>query len=283
MSRLNPTFANLEAQGRKALIPFVTAGFPYHDITPRLMHALVAGGADVIELGVPFSDPSADGPVIQKAGDRALAAGIGMTQVLAMVRQFRQQDNTTPVVLMGYANPVERYNQLHSASKNEAAGADKTGASSAFVQDAAAAGVDGVLVVDYPPEECEAFAADLAARDMSLIFLLAPTSTDERMAQVGRIASGYVYYVSLKGVTGSGALDTDAVARMLPRIRAHVTCPVGVGFGIRDGATAKAIGAVADAVVIGSRLIQLIDAQPHEKVAGMAQNFMREIRSALDS
>lgn len=283
MSRLPATFSRLQAQGRKALIPFVTAGFPYPDITPDVMHALVAGGADVIELGVPFSDPSADGPVIQKAGDRALAAGVGMVQVLAMVRQFRQQDNTTPVVLMGYANPVERYNQLHSTTKNEATGADKSGASSAFVHDAAAAGVDGVLIVDYPPEECEAFAADLAAHHMSLIFLLAPTSTDARMAQVGRIASGYVYYVSLKGVTGSGALDTDAVARMLPRIRAHVKCPVGVGFGIRDGATAKAIGAVADAVVIGSRLIQLIDAQPHEKVAGIAQNFMREIRSALDS
>jgi len=283
MSRIAATFRTLQAQGRKALIPFVTAGFPYPDVTPELMHALVAGGANVIELGVPFSDPSADGPVIQKAGDRALAAGIGMTQVLAMVREFRAQDSTTPVVLMGYANPVERYNQLHHASKNEAASAQATGVNSAFVHDAAAAGVDGVLIVDYPPQECEEFAADLGAHGLDLIFLLAPTSTDERMAQVGRIASGYVYYVSLKGVTGSGALDTSAVQAMLPRIRRHVSCPVGVGFGIRDAATARAIGAVADAVVIGSRLIQLIDAQPRTQVAATARAFMQEIRTALDS
>jgi len=282
MSRIAATFEAQQAQGRKALIPFVTAGFPYPDVTPELMHALVAGGADVVELGVPFSDPSADGPVIQKAGDRALAAGIGMTQVLAMVREFRQHNTSTPVVLMGYANPVERYNQLHGASTSVASGQDKPPVSSAFVRDAADAGVDGVLIVDYPPQECEEFAADLRAHGLDLIFLLAPTSTDERMAQVGRIASGYVYYVSLKGVTGSGALDTSAVQAMLPRIRNHVTCPVGVGFGIRDAATARAIGAVADAVVIGSRLIQLIDAQPRDQVATTARTFMQEIRSALD-
>ncbi len=283
MSRIAATFAQLKAQGRKALIPFVTAGFPFADVTPELMHAMVKGGADVIELGVPFSDPSADGPVIQKAGDKALAFGIGLTQVLAMVQQFRLQDNTTPVVLMGYANPVERYNQIHATPEKIATGRDTTRPSSPFVQDAAAAGVDGVLVVDYPPEECEDFAAELKANGMDLIFLLAPTSTDERMAQVARIASGYVYYVSLKGVTGSGALDTGAVEAMLPRIRAHVQCPVGVGFGIRDAATAKAIGKVADAVVIGSRLIGLIDAQPRDQVAATAQSFLREIRTALDS
>ena len=272
MSRIAKTFEELKAQGRKALIPYVTAGFPYADITPELMHAMVAGGADVIELGIPFSDPMADGPVIQKAGDKALAFGIGMTQVLNMVRAFRTQDTSTPVVLMGYANPVERYNQKH----------DRKDGKSAFVRDAAAAGVDGVLVVDYPPEECEGFAAELKAAHMDLIFLLAPTSTSERMAQVGRLASGYVYYVSLKGVTGAGTLDTDAVAAMLPRIRQHVSLPVGVGFGIRDGATARAIGAVADAVVIGSRLIQLIDEQPRDQVAGVAQNFLAEIKRALE-
>lgn len=276
MSRIASTFTQLQAQGRKALIPFVTAGFPYPDVTPELMHAFVAGGADVIELGVPFSDPSADGPVIQKAGDRALAAGIGLVQVLAMVREFRQTNNNTPVVLMGYANPVERYSQKHRR-------ADAKAGTSAFVQDAAAAGVDGVLIVDYPPEECEEFAAELKANQMDLIFLLAPTSTDERMQQVARIASGYVYYVSLKGVTGSGALDTDAVEAMLPRIRQHVSVPVGVGFGIRDAATARAISRVADAVVIGSRIIQLIDGQPRDQVAATAETFLRDIRTALDS
>jgi len=283
MSRIASTFTQLKAQGRKALIPFVTAGFPFADITPELMHAMVAGGADVIELGVPFSDPSADGPVIQQAGDKALAAGIGMAQVLDMVRSFRQQNTTTPVVLMGYANPVERYNQKHAATKSVASSAPSTSAASPFVRDAAAAGVDGVLIVDYPPEECEEFAAELKAHGMDLIFLLAPTSTDARMQQVARIASGYVYYVSLKGVTGSGALDTGAVEAMLPRIRQHVSVPVGVGFGIRDAATAKAIGKVADAVVIGSKIIQLIDTQPRDQVAATAQTFLREIRTALDS
>jgi tryptophan synthase alpha chain len=283
MSRIAATFNQLKAQGRKALIPFVTAGFPFADVTPELMHAMVAGGADVIELGVPFSDPSADGPVIQKAGDKALAAGIGLVQVLDMVRVFRQTNPTTPVVLMGYANPVERYNQKHGAIASIAGYAQPTVATSPFVRDAAAAGVDGVLIVDYPPEECEEFAAELKAHSMDLIFLLAPTSTDERMQQVARIASGYVYYVSLKGVTGSGALDTGAVEAMLPRIRTHVQCPVGVGFGIRDAATAQAIGKVADAVVIGSKIIQLIDNQPRDQVAATAQTFLREIRTALDS
>jgi tryptophan synthase alpha chain len=273
MSRIASTFSRLKAQGRKALIPYVTAGFPFADITPELMHAMVAGGADVIELGVPFSDPSADGPVIQKAGDKALAHGIGMAQVLAMVRAFRTQDAITPVVLMGYANPVERYNQKHARQDEQ----------SAFVVDAATAGVDGVLIVDYPPEECQDFAAELKKAGLDLIFLLAPTSTDERMQQVAQIASGYVYYVSLKGVTGSGTLDTSAVEAMLPRIRQHVSVPVGVGFGIRDAATARTIGQVADAVVIGSKIIQLIDEQPRDRVAPVAQNFLREVRTALDS
>lgn len=269
MSRIEATFSALKAQGRKALIPYVTAGFPFADITPALMHGMVEAGADVIELGVPFSDPMADGPVIQKAGEKALSLGIGMVQVLDHVREFRKRNSTTPVVLMGYANPVERYDQKHG--------------SDAFVRDAAAAGVDGVLIVDYPPEECEAFAASLRAHGMDLIFLLAPTSTDARMAQVARVASGYVYYVSLKGVTGSGALDTAAVEQMLPRIRQHVHIPVGVGFGIRDAATAQAIGKVADAVVIGSRIIQLIEDQEHAKVVPITIDFLRGIRKALDA
>ena len=269
MSRIQTTFEQLQAKGRKALIPYVTAGFPFADITPSLMHGMVEAGADIIELGVPFSDPMADGPVIQKAGEKALALGVGLRQVLGHVREFRTRNQTTPVVLMGYANPVERYDQIHGEG--------------AFVRDAAAAGVDGVLIVDYPPEECEAFAGALRAHGMDLIFLLAPTSTSERMAQVARVASGYVYYVSLKGVTGSGALDTAAVEQMLPRIRQHVTIPVGVGFGIRDAATAQAIGKVADAVVIGSRIIQLIEDQEHAKVVPLTIDFLRGIRKALDA
>jgi tryptophan synthase alpha chain len=273
MNRIEATFARLKSQGRKALIPYVTAGFPFADITPELMHGMVAAGADVIELGVPFSDPSADGPVIQKAGDQALAAGIGLVQILAMVQNFRLKDATTPVVLMGYANPIERYNQKHASSAKN----------SAFVTDAAAAGVDGVLVVDYPPEECEGFAAELRAAGLDLIFLLAPTSTPQRMAQIAKIATGYVYYVSLKGVTGAGTLDTAAVEAMLPRIRAHVSVPVGVGFGIRDAATAKAIGRVADAVVIGTKIIQIIADQPRDKVVPVIGTFLKDIRVALDS
>lgn len=273
MSRITPVFAKLKSEGRKALIPFVTAGFPFADVTPELMHGMVDGGADVIELGVPFSDPSADGPVIQKAGDKALASGIGLLQVLEMVRTFRLKNEKTPVVLMGYANPIEAYDIRHGGGNSK---------DSAFIRDASNAGVDGVLVVDYPPEECVEFAARLRARDMDLIFLLAPTSTDQRMQQVAQVASGYVYYVSLKGVTGSGALDIDAVGSMLPRIRRHVSVPVGVGFGIRDATTAKAISRVADAVVIGSKIIQMIEHQPREKVAATAQEFLREIRLALD-
>jgi tryptophan synthase alpha chain len=233
------------------------------------MHALVQGGADIIELGVPFSDPMADGPVIQKAGEAALRHGVGMGEVLAMVREFRATDSATPIVLMGYANPVENYNLKHGVNS--------------FVKDASAAGVDGVLIVDYPPEECVDFAASLRAHDMDLIFLLAPTSTDKRMQQVAAVASGYVYYVSLKGVTGSGALDIDAVEAMLPRIREHVSVPVGVGFGIRDAATAKAISRVADAVVIGSKIIQLIDQQPREQVVPVVREFLADIRNALDA
>jgi tryptophan synthase alpha chain len=269
MSRIQVTLAALKAQGRKALIPYVTAGDPFVDATPQIMQALADGGADIIELGVPFSDPMADGPVIQKASERALARGIGATQVLDMVRAFRKTNATTPVVLMGYANPVERYDQVHGDGS--------------FITDAKAAGVDGLLVVDYPPEECEAFAARLKAVDMDLIFLLAPTSTVQRMKDVGRIASGYVYYVSLKGVTGSGALDTDAVAAMLPRIRQFVSVPVGVGFGIRDAVTAKAVSTVADAVVIGSRLIQILETETRDNAPAAARAFMAEIRTALDA
>jgi len=269
MSRISPVMAALKSAERKALIPYLMAGFPEPSQTLALMHALVQGGADIIELGVPFSDPMADGPVIQKAGEAALRNGVGMGEVLAMVREFRQTDSATPIVLMGYANPVESYNLQHGVNS--------------FVQDAAAAGVDGVLIVDYPPEECVDFAASLRAHHMDLIFLLAPTSTELRMRQVAEVASGYVYYVSLKGVTGSGALNTDEVEAMLPRIRQHVHIPVGVGFGIRDAATARTIGQVADAVVIGSKLIQLVEAAAPGQAPEQARSFMAEIRQALDA
>lgn len=264
MSRIAATFDALKRDKRKALIPYICAGDPIPDGTVDVMLAMAQAGADVIELGVPFSDPMADGPVIQKASERALAKGIGMAQVLAYVKGFRTRNDSTPVVLMGYANPIERYGVAR------------------FIADAQVAGVDGVLVVDYPPEEAEAFAAQLKAASMDPIFLLAPTSTDTRMAEVGRIASGYVYYVSLKGVTGAGHLDTAAVAAMLPRIRAHVKVPVGVGFGIRDAASAQAVGRVSDAVVIGSRLVQLLEAQTRDTLAPAAAAFIADIRAALD-
>ena len=265
MSRIDATFELLKRDGRKALIPFITAGDPHADSTVDILCAMADAGADVIELGVPFSDPMADGPVIQRAAERALVRGIGMPQVLDYVRRFRERNATTPMVLMGYANPIERY------------GVDR------FVADAKAAGVDGVLVVDYPPEECEAFARTLHSHQMDPIFLLAPTSTEQRMVEVGRVASGYVYYVSLKGVTGAGHLDVSGVAAMLPRIRQHVHVPVGVGFGIRDAATARAVADLSDAVVIGSALVQLLEAQTPEAAPAAAGRFIAEIRVALDT
>ncbi len=268
-NRIDIAFARLQAEGRKALIPFIHCGDPFPDLSPEIMWGMADAGADVIELGVPFSDPMADGPVIQKAAERALAHGITLSKVLADVARFRTRNATTPVVLMGYANPIECYDHTHGAA--------------AFVRDAKAAGVDGVLVVDYPPEECETFAAQMKSADLAPIFLLAPTSSEARMAAVGRVASGYVYYVSLKGVTGAGHLDTDAVARMVPLIKQHVNIPVGVGFGIRDADTAKAVASVSDAVVIGSRIVQLLETQSRDTVVSAASAFIAEIRSALDS
>ncbi len=264
MSRIQATFEQLANNRRKALIPFVTAGDPEPGMTVPLMHALVAAGADVIELGVPFSDPMADGPVIQRASDRALRHGVGLDRVLAFVREFRATNQGTPVVLMGYANPIEAMG------------------SARFVEEAQQAGVDGALVVDYPPEECEAFAALVRGRGMDLIFLLAPTSSDARMAQVARLASGYLYYVSLKGVTGAGHLDLTEVAEKVPRIRRETKLPVGVGFGIRDAATAKAVAKFADAVVIGSAIIQEMEAAPAGEQVLRAGRFMQGIRAALD-
>ena len=265
MSRIAQTFAALKAQNKTGLVTFITAGDPAPASTVPLLHALVAGGADVLELGVPFSDPMAEGPVIQRACERALVHGVGIRHVFDYVREFRRTNQHTPVVLMGYANPIERI------------GVD------AFVEQSRAAGADGAIVVDYPPEECEEFAAKMRAAGLDLIFLLAPTSTEERIAQVAKVGSGFSYYVSLKGVTGAGHIDTAQVAERIAAIRQHVSLPIGVGFGIRDAATAKALAGVADAVVIGSRIIQEIEASEPEQAPAAVQAFVAGIREALDA
>lgn len=264
MSRIKTTFTELAKQKRKGLIPFITAGDPSLAVTAELMHALVRAGADIIELGVPFSDPMADGPVIQRASERALKNGVGLVDVLQCVREFRSQNKHTPIVLMGYANPIERM------------GVEQ------FVVEAKQSGVDGVLIVDYPPEECVDYAACMKKHELDVIFLLAPTSTDARIQQVAGLASGYVYYVSLKGVTGNNAIDLTEVTRMLPKIKQHVSVPVAVGFGIRDGATAKIISEVADAVIIGSRLIQEIEAVDNGQVVSSVESLLNNIRHAID-
>jgi tryptophan synthase alpha chain len=264
VSRIPGIFERLARERRKALIPFVTAGDPAAAPTVAIMHALAGAGADVVELGVPFSDPMADGPVIQRASERALRAGASLDTVLGSVAEFRKADDRTAVVLMGYANPIE------------AMGAE------AFVSRAKAAGVDGVLVVDYPPEECGPF-ADLVKRNgMDLIFLLAPTSTEARIENIVGVASGYIYYVSLRGVTGAGNLDVADVAAHLAAIRRRTKLPLGVGFGIRDGETARAIGATADAVIIGSALIQEMEKAGTAAAADRAGAFIAGIRQALD-
>jgi tryptophan synthase alpha chain len=264
MSRIKHTFAALKANHKKALIPFITAGDPAPELTVPLMHGLVRGGADILELGVPFSDPMAEGPVIQRACERALKFHVGLRDVLDYVRAFRKENQHTPVVLMGYANPIERMGMQN------------------FVDAATEAGVDGAIVVDYPPEECEDFAKALKAVEMDLIFLLAPTSTEQRVQQVARISSGFSYYVSLRGVTGAAHIDTAEVAQRIESIRKHVDLPIGVGFGIRDAATAKAVAAVSDAIVIGSRIIQEIEATPREHAVQAVENFLHGIRVAID-
>ena len=264
MSRIKSAFERLNGEGRKALIPFITAGDPDVALTLPLLHTLVEAGADVIELGVPFSDPMADGPTIQRASERALARGMTLRKVLDLVIEFRKVDAITPIVLMGYANPIE------------AMGLEK------FAGAAAAAGVDGVLIVDYPPEEAAAFGAAMKAHGIDPIFLLAPTSTAERIAQVAEVASGYVYYVSLAGVTGSGALNVDAVAERLPQIRQQTGLPVGVGFGIRDAATASRIAGIADAVVVGSRIIEEIEKSTVETACANVKALVADIRRGVD-
>jgi len=265
MSRIQGRFEALAKAKRKALIPYITAGDPHPSLTVPLMRGLVEAGADILELGVPFSDPMADGPVIQRAGERALKHGVGLSDVLKLVVEFRKADQATPIVLMGYANPIE------------AMGVER------FVAAAKAAEVDGVIVVDYPPEECEQFAAQAKKAGIDPIFLLAPTSTEKRIEQVGRVGSGYLYYVSLRGITGASNIDLSDVAARIPKIRAATRLPIGVGFGIRDAESARRVAQTADAVVIGSRIIQEIeDAGPDQAVARVKQ-LLIPIRKALDS
>jgi tryptophan synthase alpha chain len=265
MSRIQGRFEALARAKRKALIPYITAGDPHPSLTVPLMRALVESGADILELGVPFSDPMADGPVIQRSGERALKHGVGLKDVLSLVKQFREKDQDTPIVLMGYANPIE------------AMGVEK------FAAAAKGAGVDGVIVVDYPPQECLDFSALMKKSDIDPIFLLAPTSTKKRIDEVARSGSGYLYYVSLRGVTGAANIDLSDVASHLPQIRKATRLPIGVGFGIRDAESAKRIAQTADAVVIGSRIIQEIEAGAADQAVSRVKAFLKPIREALDA
>ena len=265
MPRIAASFAKLKEQGRKALIPFITAGDPDPKLTVPVMHALAKAGADVIELGVPFSDPMADGPVIQRSSERALKHGVSLRDVLGNVVEFRKTDRVTPIVIFGYANPIE------------AMGLER------FADAAKKADADGVLVVDYPPEEAQPLVKLLDERGLDTIFLLAPTTTDDRLGQVAKLGRGYLYYVSLRGVTGAANIDLSDVAARVKHVRGFARLPVGVGFGIRDPQSARAVGAVADAVVIGSALIQEIEKAPRDQVAARVTRFLAPIREALDN
>lgn len=265
MSRIQTVFSALKANNKKALIPYITAGDPHPKHTVNLLHTLVASGADMIELGIPFSDPMADGPVIQRASERALAHKVGLRKVLEMVQEFRQKDTKTPIILMGYANPIE------------AMGADK------FTQVAKVAGVDGVLIVDYPPEECEDFIMGLQANGMDSIFLLSPTSDAARVDLIVNQASGFLYYVSLKGVTGAANLDIEEVKARVAEIRTKTNLPIGVGFGVKDAATAKKVAAIADAVVVGSRMVIAIEQSNEGNLLSNISQLMQELRSAIDA
>lgn len=264
MSRIKTTFATLKANNKKALIPYITAGDPHPKFTVELMHTMAANGADIIELGVPFSDPMADGPVIQRASERALKHKVGLRKVLALVKEFRTKDNSTPVVLMGYANPIEAMGF------------------GAFTAAAKEAGVDGVLTVDYPPEECEDFIAELNKNDMDSIFLLSPTTEEKRTNLVVKQASGFLYYVSLKGVTGAANLDVEEVKARVANISKQTDLPVGVGFGVKDAATAKAVAEFADAVVVGSRTVLTIEESSEEKLIQNITTLIQELRKAID-
>jgi tryptophan synthase alpha chain len=265
MSRIQTVFSALKTSNKKALIPYITAGDPHPKHTVNLLHTLVASGADMIEVGIPFSDPMADGPVIQRASERALKHKVGLSKVLEMVSEFRQEDTKTPIILMGYANPIE------------AMGRD------VFTQMAKNAGVDGVLTVDYPPEECKDFIASLQANGIDSIFLLSPTSDAARVDLIVNQASGFLYYVSLKGVTGAANLDIEEVKARVADIRTKTTLPIGVGFGVKDAATAKKVAAIADAVVVGSRMVIAIEQSNDDNLLSNIAQLTQELRVAIDS
>ena len=265
--RLNQVLAQNKAQGRKNLVTFITAGDPNLVATEQLMHTLVASGVDVIELGVPFSDPMADGPVIQRASERAVAQGVSLRDVLALVRKFRVSNQHTPVVLMGYANPIERMGQDN------------------FIEEAVKAGADGALVVDYPPDESHDFAQKAQASGLNIIYLVAPTTTDARIKATAAAASGFIYYVSLKGVTGAATLDVQDVSDKVAHLRQFTDLPINVGFGISDATSARAVAQVADGVVIGSKIIQLVESAQSEgqDMVQVVSAWVSDIRSALDA
>lgn len=264
INRIAKTFAALIKQNRKALIPFITAGDPSPEITVQLMHQLVQSGADIIELGIPFSDPMADGPTIQRSSERALKHHVSLNGVLDMVAEFRKTDTDTPVVLMGYANPIEALGyELFAVKANTC-------------------GIDGILIVDYPPEESGEWVQCLDQHGIDAIFLLSPTTPQERIEQVAKMAKGYIYYVSLKGVTGASHLDLQDVSVMLKQLRQYISLPIGVGFGIRDGVTAKAVAGLADAVVVGSRIIEEIEKSNGEELLHNVGNLLNTLRKAID-
>jgi tryptophan synthase alpha chain len=265
MSRIQTVFTSLKAHNKKALIPYITAGDPHPKHTVDILHTLVKNGADMIELGIPFSDPMADGPVIQRASERALVHKVGLSKVLQMVKEFRQKDTTTPIILMGYANPIE------------AMGAKK------FTRAAKEAGVDGVLTVDYPPEECKEFIAGLQAASMDSIFLLSPTTDCARVDLIVNQASGFLYYVSLKGVTGAANMDVTQVKSRVAEIRSKTNLPIGVGFGIKDAVTAKQVAEFADAIVVGSRMVVTIENSTEDNLMHNISDLMQELRQAIDS
>lgn len=265
MSRIQTIFSNLKAQGKTALIPYITAGDPHPKYTVDLLHTLVKHGADMIELGIPFSDPMADGPVIQRASERALAHKVGLSGVLDMVKTFREKDQKTPIILMGYANPIEAIGPVN------------------FAERAKAVEVDGVITVDYPPEESEDFVKELQSRDIDPVFLLSPTTEPKRVNLIVNQASGFVYYVSLKGVTGAANLDIEEVTERVKAIKEKTDLPVGVGFGIRDAKTAKATAAIGDAVVVGSRLVQVIESATEDALLQDVAVLMDELKGAVDA
>jgi tryptophan synthase alpha chain len=267
MSRLAQRFTDLQASGRKALIPYVMTSDPQPEVTLPLMHAMVKAGADVIELGAPFSDPMADGPVIQQAAERSLEFDTSLYDVFSVVKHFRETDTTTPIIMMGYLNPIEVMGYA------------------AFAENAAAAGIDGIITVDMPPEEAEDYIAELRAHDIDPVFLLAPTTTEERMEKIGAVASGFAYYVSLKGVTGSASLDVAGVAERMTTIRKHIKIPVGVGFGIKDATTAAAVSTCADAVVVGSAIVNLmaLNSGNTDKIITNVTDLLASMRTAMDA